>query len=480
VRTLIERITVIAFAIAAPLAAAQDALTIGSTSAGGTSATVPVYLRDVSATRLGSDAGAGKKIGGIGFRILATPASAVSSINFTRAGVTQSLTPLYETTLHPAGTVSYVVSFEESTNPIPLTLNAAAPGNLIGNLAVTLTAPITSQPVTLSIVPGTAALSNQAGTITETATSGLQLVAGTITAGSSGLTERLLFWRHSNGQTYEWQLDGSNILSSGGLPAASGWDIVGSGDFDADGDRDLVWQQTSSGQPYLWFMQGNAIASSAALIAVPDAQWRIVAVGDLNGDGRADLFWHHAGNPSLNYVWLMSGSTIVQSFALVSTPSGWSVAGSGDFDNDGTDDILWRYAPTNAYYIWRMSNGAIAEGAALPAVGDAGWSVAAIGDTDGDGKSDLIWRHASSGANYLWRMNGFSVLQSAALTGVPDLAWTIGAAGDFNHDGRADLLWRHGTSGANYIWFLNGTGVTGASLTSVPDTQWTMAAPKAH
>ena len=51
---------------ALPLFAAQDALTIGTTSATpGSSITVPVYLRDVTGTALGGGSGAGNRIQGI-------------------------------------------------------------------------------------------------------------------------------------------------------------------------------------------------------------------------------------------------------------------------------------------------------------------------------------------------------------------------------------------------------------------------------
>jgi hypothetical protein len=160
-------------AVAAFTASAQDVLTIGTGSAapGGT-ASIPVSIVDRSGTLLGSDAGAGRRIQGFAFKVL-FPSATVASVTFTRAGVAASLTPLYESTLSDSGWMSYVVSFHETTNPIPLLLDASVPGDQVGTLNVTLQAGAaigTTAPLTL--YPPSAFLSNQAGTFTESVAGG--------------------------------------------------------------------------------------------------------------------------------------------------------------------------------------------------------------------------------------------------------------------------------------------------------------------
>ena len=175
------------FAVAILLAAvsvrAQDVLTIGSVSAasGGT-ASVPISIRDVTGTSLGTDAGTGNRIQGFAFKIM-FPADLVDSIGFTRAGgIAASLTPLYETTLQGDGWISYVVSFSELSNVIPFTPNAPAPGDPIGTLSVTLSpsaAPDSTVPLTFHAP--SAILSNQAGSVLETIAAGnLKLVNGAL------------------------------------------------------------------------------------------------------------------------------------------------------------------------------------------------------------------------------------------------------------------------------------------------------------
>lgn len=161
---------------------AQDGITIGSVSgaAGGT-ASIPISVRDATGTPLGTDAGTGNRIQGIAFKVM-FPAEMVDSIAFARAGVTASLTPLFETTLQGDGWIAYVVAFSELSNAIPFTPNATSPGDQIGTLTVTLDAQVpTGTTVALTFHAPSTLLSNQAGSELETIAAGnLSLVNGSV------------------------------------------------------------------------------------------------------------------------------------------------------------------------------------------------------------------------------------------------------------------------------------------------------------
>ncbi|MEA2166383.1 MAG: hypothetical protein QOK37_4510 [Thermoanaerobaculia bacterium] len=148
-----------------------------------TTVDVPVYIRDLSGTPLGMDQPPGSKIQAYSFKVNYAPASAVQSITFTRAGITSALTPAFESSPSSAGSISLIDSFQESTNPIPFTLNAAAPGNQVAHLLVTLAPSVTPGTViTLTLDPTLTQLSNDAGTTSETPTGAtLTLVNGAIT-----------------------------------------------------------------------------------------------------------------------------------------------------------------------------------------------------------------------------------------------------------------------------------------------------------
>ncbi|MEA2416275.1 MAG: hypothetical protein QOI58_2932 [Thermoanaerobaculia bacterium] len=145
---------------------------------------VPVFIRDSSGTPLGLDQPAGFHIQAYSIKVNYAPASAVQSITFTRGGVTTSLTPASESSPSSAGSISLIDSFSEATNPIPLTLNGALPGNQVATLHVTLAATATPGTIiTLTLDPtALTQLSNASGTVGEMVSNGtLTLVNGSIT-----------------------------------------------------------------------------------------------------------------------------------------------------------------------------------------------------------------------------------------------------------------------------------------------------------
>jgi hypothetical protein len=76
-------------------------------------------------------------------------------------------------------------------------------------------------------------------------------------------------------------LQASNaFVQLGGSPAGDDWKISDVGDFDHDGNLDLVWRNSSSGQVWLWRTSGTAIQPSNAFVLVGGSpagdDWMIV------------------------------------------------------------------------------------------------------------------------------------------------------------------------------------------------------------
>jgi hypothetical protein len=148
---------------------------------------VPVYIRDASGTPIGLDQPPGSRIQSYSIKVNYSPASAVQSISFTRAGITQALTPTFENSPSSAGTISLLDTFNEATDLIPFTLDGALPGNQVAHLLVTLTPATTPGTViTLTIDPSSTLtqLTDQAGspaTAENTGNARLVLVNGAIT-----------------------------------------------------------------------------------------------------------------------------------------------------------------------------------------------------------------------------------------------------------------------------------------------------------
>ena len=176
----------LALCIAAPAAVAgniADVVTAGS-GAGtpGTNVDIPLFIRDASGTALGIDQPAGSRIQSYSIKVNYAPAASIQSVTFSRAGITASLTPTFESSPSAAGSISALDTFSESTNLIPFTSNAAAPGNQVGVLHFTLAASAVPGTVTLTVDTTLTQLSNEGGTTSEkVSTANLAVVNGSIT-----------------------------------------------------------------------------------------------------------------------------------------------------------------------------------------------------------------------------------------------------------------------------------------------------------
>ena len=84
-KTLFAVFASFAFAAAA---LAQDVVTVQTVTADGPTVDVPVFIRDTSGTPLGVDKPAGSKIQSLSIKVAYSPAAAVSSVSFSRAGIT--------------------------------------------------------------------------------------------------------------------------------------------------------------------------------------------------------------------------------------------------------------------------------------------------------------------------------------------------------------------------------------------------------
>jgi hypothetical protein len=291
-----------------------------------------------------------------------------------------------------------------------------------------------------------------------------------------------ILWRNSaTGENYLYAMNGTAILATEGYlrtVADLNWQIVGTGDFDGDGEADILWRNAATGENYIYFMDGKAIKPSEGYLrTVADLSWQVAGIGDFDGDGKDDILWHNSATGE-NYIYFMDGRSIKPSEGYTRTvpDSSWHIVGIGDFDGDGKADILWRNSSTGQNYLWPMNGCAIKPGEAyLRTVADTRWEVKAVGDFDGDGKADIVWRHAATGENYLYPMDGAAIKPSEGyLRTVADTNWTIVASGDYDGDGKSDILWRNFQTGENYLYPMDNTTIkpNEGYLRSVPLGGW--------
>jgi len=58
------------------------------------------------------------------------------------------------------------------------------------------------------------------------------------------------------------------------------WQIVGTGDFNLDGELDILWRRYSDGQNMIWYMAGVVRTGYEYIETRSDLNWRIVNNGD--------------------------------------------------------------------------------------------------------------------------------------------------------------------------------------------------------
>lgn len=196
-RTLTSLATAVLSLLPTLALGAADSMTVGSVTADMSTVEVPIYIRDVAGTPLGSDQPAGARIQAIAFKIVYDPAKIASirvQYSDLSGGVLRGLTPLFSSVPRTENSISFLASYNESTAAIPFTLNEPPPGDLVMMLGVTLKPGLAEgERIALTLDPATTSLSNQAGSISESPTNAtLELQSGTIVIGAPRPPRRII------------------------------------------------------------------------------------------------------------------------------------------------------------------------------------------------------------------------------------------------------------------------------------------------
>gem|GEM_PF-1342870 len=252
-----------------------------------------------------------------------------------------------------------------------------------------------------------------------------------------------------------WFLEGINRYKALVLPNQPGphWAAVGAGDFNHDGNDDVVFQNrygelTDRGMMAVWFMNSGGTMIGSALLnpmfpgGVANSGWDVKAVTDWNGDGHADLvFQHSSGYIAL---WLMIDTSVASPyfFTPISVESGSTIRGAGLVPPLSTTPLNGLLMASSAGQLkaWAGTSGTFPSLAVSPvpyssaetytnfsAVGLGSFNRLDYADSDYDGRSDI-----EEG------VDGTDAFNPASVVGTRLARWTFN--GTLNStDGRAPI-----------------------------------------
>nr|WP_249355532.1 IPT/TIG domain-containing protein [Chloracidobacterium sp. D] len=236
-------------------------------------------------------------------------------------------------------------------------------------------------------------------------------------------------WRNqTTGESAIWVMQETSFVRSEALPFVEDcWVIGGTADFNGDGATDLLWRnQDITGFDAVWSFAG--LRPVAALPVTPeqtDRNWFISCTGDFNRDGQPDIVRRNLATDAVE-VWLMNGRTRSAVIPLVipGLTADERIVGSGDFEGNGQLGLLLHRQGAGTARVVTFIGATAVGSRPLPVPGTE-WRLGALGDYNRDGQPDVVWRNERTGQNVIWLLQNLSLVQSVPLPAVPDQRWQI-------------------------------------------------------
>lgn len=253
--------------------------------------------------------------------------------------------------------------------------------------------------------------------------------------------------------------------------------VVCSGDFNGDGNIDLVTANSGTNINTVSVFLGNGNGTFAARKDFPVNTPYSVTVGDFDGDGKADLA---TANYFAQTISVLKGNgdgtfaaKVDYSMGSNSYPNSIVV---GEFNGDGISDIaVVKYANSLVGIFIGDGNGGFTPGADY-VIGNSSNSVA-IGDFNGDGKADLVTSNYGSNTVSILMGNGNGTFAAKVDYPAGNSPCSV-SIGDFNGDGKLDLVIPNGLFEKTInILMGNGDGTFAAKITMDLGATPTFVAP---
>jgi hypothetical protein len=245
-----------------------------------------------------------------------------------------------------------------------------------------------------------------------------------------------LIWQDAAGHIEVWAMKDNQAVAKTALATAP--QVQAIGDFNGDGKADVLWHSDGGG----WFSASTEAGRKIPPLGLGqlspiDPDYQLVGTGDFNADGRDDMLFRgtgaHLGSMVLHEPVQFTPGASGMPTQVIDVPdpgTDWSVLGLADFNGDKQTDILWQHTnaagQVDARAMWIMDGGSITSSAFLWNPG-ADWRVIGTSDYDNNGKTDILWRHEQLGWNVEVLMDGSNVAGFGSAVVMPSDFWTLGS-----------------------------------------------------
>jgi len=246
-----------------------------------------------------------------------------------------------------------------------------------------------------------------------------------------------------------------------GMSVVESWEYNGTGDFNGDGNDDVIIRNSRSGRWYIYNMAGSEITRRGYVGIADASQLEVQAVADFNLDGMSDVLLRNVNTGEWSISLINDKSVSSEISPPMSRVTTWNVVSASDFDGNGSPDILIRNSNSGAWYVYLYSATDITRRGYITALtSDLAEQVQGVADFDGDGIADILMRNTETGEWRIAFMNGLSPLGTVTVALPSDSSGVFHVADDFDRDGRADVVIRTGNS--LQIYYLNGVSILGS------------------
>ena len=161
-----------------------------------------------------------------------------------------------------------------------------------------------------------------------------------------------MLWQKEDGSTvFCYYMDGSGGVSSGVSLAsgvASGWKFASASDYNGDGNADFLWHNTAKGSTVSWHFDGNGVVNGFSPLGsgIGDV-FNSYGGQDMNADGNSDVIYQNSSNGRVLVWYFDENKNILGTKKYFTTlDTSLKVVGAKDYNKDGAVDILLQHSTT--------------------------------------------------------------------------------------------------------------------------------------